>query len=70
MLAVVDETPDVGLHGRPKVVACEGGEHFGVGDVLEVGVVLASEGFAEGGRNDDSRWEIEILVERESITRE
>ncbi len=45
------------------------GMHLGVGEVVEVGVVLASERFAEGGGNHDSRGEVWIAEDVKTITR-
>jgi hypothetical protein len=40
---------------------------FSVGEVVEIGVVLASEGFAEGGWNQDARGEIRIAIDLETV---
>ncbi len=47
--AVREPPTNVILHGGPVVVVGERGMDFSVGDVVEIGVMLASEGFAEGG---------------------
>ncbi len=56
--AVHEPTTNVRLHGWPVIVAGERGMDFSVEDVVEIGGVLASEGFAEGGRNQDARGEV------------
>ncbi len=40
--------------GWPEVVASERGEYFGMGHVLEIGMVLADEGFAQFGWDKDA----------------
>ncbi len=66
--AVREPTTNGRLHGWPVIVAGERGMDFSVGDVVEVGVVLASEGFAEGGRNQDARGEVGIAINVEAVT--
>jgi hypothetical protein len=41
----LDDLANISLDGGPVVVAGERGENFGVRKVLEVGMVLADEGF-------------------------
>ncbi len=53
MFAIVHEASHVSFDGRPEVVASKRGEHFGMGHVLEIGVVLAGEGFAQCGWDKD-----------------
>ncbi len=48
-------------------MAGERGMDFSVGDVVEIGVVLASEGFAEGGRDQDARGEVGIVINVEAV---
>ncbi len=48
-------------------MAGEGGEHFGVRDMLEVSVVLADELVPEGGGNEDARREVCVLVDRKVV---
>ncbi len=38
--------------------------------MLEIGVVLAGEGFAESRRNEDARGQVGVLVKGESIAEE
>ena len=66
--AILKETAYVGFHGRPVVVPGQRGKNFRVGDVLEVGVVLADEGFTERRGYQNERREVVIFVEREAIT--
>ncbi len=65
--AVREPTTNVRWHGRPVIVACERGMDFSVRDVVEIGVVLASEGFAEGGWNQDARGEFRIAIDLEAV---
>ncbi len=41
--------------------------NFGVGKVVEVGVVLAGKGFTESGGNDDTTGEVGITVDVETV---
>jgi hypothetical protein len=66
--AVLEPATNVGAHGWPKVVPGERGMHLGVGEVVKVGVVLASERFAEGERNHDARGEVGIAEDVETVT--
>ncbi len=45
----------------------EGGMDFGVGEVVEIDVMLAGKGLAEGKRNQDARGEIQIAVDVEPV---
>jgi hypothetical protein len=49
-------------------VASKGGENFGVGNVLKVGVMLANEVGAKRWGYHDARREIVILVDSETVT--
>ncbi len=60
--------PDVSLHGGPVVVASKKDEDFGVGDVLEVGVILANEVGLKRSGYHNARREISILVDGETVT--
>jgi hypothetical protein len=40
----------------------EGGMDFGVDEMVEIGVMIAGKGFAEGKRNQDTRGEIRIAL--------
>jgi hypothetical protein len=51
-------------------VASERGEHFGVGDVLVVDMVLAGEGFAKKGRDEDARGKVGVSVKGEAVAEE
>ncbi len=44
-------------------MACQRGKDFGVREVLEIGVVLADESFAESRGDQDTGWEIVVFVE-------
>jgi hypothetical protein len=66
---IFQPSTNVGFHGRPKVMACQGGMDFSVGEVVEIGVMLAGEGFAEGKWNQDARGEIRIPVDVETVAR-
>jgi hypothetical protein len=65
--AVLEPATNVGAHGWPKVVPGERGMHLGVGEVVKVGVVLASERFAEGERNHDARGEVGIAEDVKTL---
>jgi hypothetical protein len=43
--------------------------YFRVGNVVKVGVVLASEGFAESGWNQDARGEVGIAIDMKAVAR-
>ena len=66
--AIREPATDVGAHRGPEIVPGERGMYFGVGEVVEVGVVLASEGFAESSGNDDARGEVRIAKDVKTIT--
>ncbi len=66
--AIREPATNVGAHGWPEIVPGERGMYFGVGEVVEVGVVLASEWFAESGENDDARGEVRIAKDVKAIT--
>ena len=61
--AILEPATNVGAHGWPEVVAGERGMDLGVGNVVEVGVVLASEGFAEIVGHDDAGGKIGVAVD-------
>jgi hypothetical protein len=63
----LEEFADVGLHRRPVIVPRERGEDFRVREVLKVGVVLANEGFAEGGWDQNARREVGVFEECEAL---
>jgi hypothetical protein len=67
--AVFKPATDVRLHGGPVVMASQGGMYFRVGNVVKVGVVLASEGFAESGWNQDARGEVGIAIDMKAVAR-
>ena len=67
--AIFEPATNVGAHGWPEVVAGERGMNLGVGDVVEVGVVLASEGFAEIVGNDYAGGKIGVAVDVKAIAR-
>jgi hypothetical protein len=48
-------------------VSCKRGEHFRVGDMLEVGVVLADERGPEGWKHKNARGEVDIFEDGEAI---
>ncbi len=50
-------------------MAGERGMDFCMGNVMEVGVVLAGKGFAESGRNQNARWEVWVPVDVETVAR-
>jgi hypothetical protein len=50
-------------------MVCKGGMDFSVGEVVEIGVMLAGEGFAEGTWNQDARGEIRIPVDVKTVAR-
>jgi hypothetical protein len=66
-LAVGANAADIGLHGGPKVVAGQRGEHFRVRDVLEVVVVLANECVAKGWWDEDTGREIGVLIDGKAV---
>jgi hypothetical protein len=65
--AVFKPATDVRLHGGPVVMARQEGMYFRVGNVVKVGVVLASEGFAEGRWNQDARGEVGIAIDVKAV---
>ncbi len=48
-------------------MAGQRGKNLGMGDVLEVGVMLADEWVAERGGDEDAGWEGRILADGEAI---
>jgi hypothetical protein len=66
---ICEPATNVGAHRGPEIVPGKRGMHLGVGEVVEVGVVLASERFAEGGGNHDARGEVWIAEDVKTITR-
>ncbi len=66
----MDETTDVVAHGGPEVMACQRGKDFGIREVLEIGVVLADEGFAEIRGHQDTGWKIIVFVAGQTVTDE
>ena len=66
--AIREPATNVGAHSGPKIVPGERGMYFGVGEMVEVGVVLASEGFAERSGNDDARGEVRIAKDVKTVT--
>ena len=67
MLAVVQPSANVGRHGLPKAMETERREDLRVREVEEVGVVLADQGFAEIGGNDDKRGKVGVGVGVEAV---
>ncbi len=65
--AVFQPLTNIGSHRWPKIVPGHRGINFGVGEVVEIGVVLAGKGFAESGRNDDAGREIGVTVNVKAI---
>ncbi len=51
-------------------MACQRGKNFGMREVLEIGVVLADKGFAEGRGHQDAGWDVVVFVEGETIADE
>jgi hypothetical protein len=51
-------------------MARQRGKDFGMREVLEVGVVLADEGFAEIRGHQDTGWKIIVLVAGQTVTDE
>ena len=66
--AIREPATNVGAHSGPKIVPGERGMYFGVGEMVEVGVVLASEGFAESSGDDDARGEVRVAEDVKTIT--
>ena len=66
--AIRKPATNVGAHRWPEIVPGERGMYFGVGEAVEVGVVLASEGFAESSGNDDARGEVRVAKDVKAIT--
>jgi hypothetical protein len=66
-LAVVQPSANVGRHRLPKVVATEGREDLRVGEVEEVGVALADQGFVELGGDGDYRGKVGIGTGGEAV---
>jgi hypothetical protein len=60
-IAVVDDAANVRFHGGPEVIAGQRGEHFGVGDVLEVDVVLSDERLTERGWDENARRKVGVF---------
>ncbi len=50
------------------VVTRKRGKNSGVGNVEQVGMVLAGEGFTERWGHEDSRREVGVLKKRETVT--
>jgi hypothetical protein len=66
---VREPTTNVRLHGWPVIVARKRGMDFRVGEVVEIGVMLAGKGFAEGRRDQDARGEVGIPVDVKAVAR-
>ncbi len=54
----------------PVVMACQRGKDFGMREVLEIGMVLANESFAESRGHQYAGWEIVVFVEGKTVTNE
>ena len=67
ILTVVQPSANVGRHRLPKVMATERRKDLRVREVEEVGVVLADQGFAEIGGDDDERGEVGVGVGVEAV---
>ncbi len=65
--AIFDDAPNIRLHGRPVKMTRQRGKNFGVGDVLQVVVVLRDENVAERGRDENARREVGGFEHSETI---